>query len=209
MAGHDIIVIGASVGGVETLTQLVAHLPEDLPAAVFVVLHISPDAPSVLGRILSRSGPLPARAAQDDEPIQHGRIYVAPPDHHMLVKQGYVSVVRGPKENRPRPAIDPLFRSAAAAYRSRVIGVVLTGLLDDGTAGMLAVKRCGGTAIVQDPEEALYPDMPRSVLETMQVDYVIPVAENRGHSGTPHQEAGPRGTRCTVRGKGRGEYSGR
>lgn len=150
-AGHDIIVVGASLGGVETLSKLVSGLPHDLPAAVFVVLHVPAESPSALSWLLDRAGPLLASGATDGEAIRPGRIYVAQPDHHLLVKQGYVRVIRSPRENRHRPAIDPLFRSAAAAYTSRVVGVVLTGLLDDGTVGLRAIKKCGGIAVVQDP----------------------------------------------------------
>lgn len=157
MPGHDIIVIGASAGGVEALVTLTRSLHRNLQAAVFVVLHIPPQSPSLLPEILSRAGQLKAVQAADDMKIEHGHIYVAPPDHHMLVERGKVRVVHGPKENRHRPAVDPLFRSAALAYGPRVIGVILTGALDDGTAGLLAVKRRGGIAIVQDPDEALYP----------------------------------------------------
>jgi two-component system chemotaxis response regulator CheB len=142
MANHDIIVIGASAGGVEALLKLAAQLPDDLPAAVFVVQHTAPDGPGRLADLLDRAGPIEARLAQNGEAIQRGVMYVAPPDQHLLVHKDYIGITRGPRENRARPAIDPLFRSAAVAYGSRVIGVVLTGLLDDGTAGLLAVKRC-------------------------------------------------------------------
>jgi two-component system, chemotaxis family, protein-glutamate methylesterase/glutaminase len=177
MAGHDIIVVGASAGGVEALSALARGLPKDLPAAVFVVLHISPQTPSILPTILSRVGALPASHAVNEEKIEHGRIYVAPPDHHLLVERGYVRVIRGPRENRYRPAVDPLFRSAALAYGSRVVGVILTGALDDGTAGMRALKAGGGISVVQEPREALYPGMPRNVIENVPVDYRLPLAE--------------------------------
>lgn len=172
-AGRDIIVIGASTGGVEALCRLVSQLPADLPAAVFVVLHISPNAPSLLGKILDRAGPLHAAAAQEGEPIRHSRIYVAPPDYHLMVANGHVQLARGPKENRSRPAVDPLFRSAAEAYGARVVGVILTGFLDDGTAGLMAIKRSGGTAVVQDPDDAMYPQMPRSAIQNVEVDHVV------------------------------------
>jgi two-component system chemotaxis response regulator CheB len=176
MAHHDIIVIGASAGGVEALLQLAAQLPYDLPAAVFVVQHTSPDGPGRLAALLNPAGPLEARPAQHGEAIQRGVIYVAPPDQHLLVHKDYIGISRGPRENRARPAIDPLFRSAAVAYGSRVIGVVLTGLLDDGTAGLLAVKRCGGVAVVQHPDDAMYSDMPASALANVEVDYCLPLA---------------------------------
>jgi two-component system chemotaxis response regulator CheB len=175
--GHDIVVIGASAGGVEALTKLVERLPADLAASVFVVLHIPAQNPSFLPTILSRSGPLQAVHPGNGDIIQRGVIYVAPPDQHLLVEQGYIHLIRGPKENRHRPAIDPLFRSAAVAYGPRVVGVVLTGSLDDGTAGLVAIKRVGGIAVVQDPNEAFYPSMPLHALEHVHVDYKLPLSE--------------------------------
>jgi two-component system chemotaxis response regulator CheB len=177
MAGHDIIVIGASAGGVEALKQLVTALPADLRAAVFVVIHIPPFATSAMPAILRRAGHLQAAHAQENQLIEMGRIYIAPPDHHLLLKYGYVNLSRGPTENGSRPAIDPLFRTAARAYDSRVIGVVLSGTLDDGTAGLLAIKERGGLAVVQDPTDALYPGMPTSAIENVQVDHVVPISE--------------------------------
>ena len=174
---HDIIVIGASMGGVEALSQLVAQLPPRLAASVFIVLHVSPDSRSLLPEILSRMGPLPAVHPVDHEPLEHGRIYVAPNDHHLLVEPGHVRVVRGPMENGHRPAVDPLFRSAARAYGARVVGVVLTGALSDGTAGLVAVKSQGGIAVVQDPEDAYCPDMPRSALEYVSADHRVRLSE--------------------------------
>jgi two-component system chemotaxis response regulator CheB len=173
-----IVVIGTSAGGVEALSYLVSHLPADLDAAVMIVLHLPSHATSVLPKILSRAGKLPAAHAQDNEKIIPGRIYIAPPDYHLLVKPVYVNLVRGPRENNHRPAIDPLFRSAARAYGRQVVGVVLTGVLDDGTAGLQAVKMRGGTAIVQKPEDAVYPGMPRSAIENVDdIDYILPLSE--------------------------------
>lgn len=177
MPGHDIIVIGASAGGLKALGAIVGTLPPDIDAAIFIVQHLPADKPSILPKILEDVGSLPASHPSDGEPIQKGRIYVAPPDYHLLVNQGSMGVVHGPKENRFRPAIDTLFRSAARAYGSRVVGVVLTGYLDDGTVGLQAVKKRGGVAIVQDPKEAEYPSMPKSALRYVKVDRCLPLAE--------------------------------
>ena len=177
MLHHDIIVIGSSAGGVETLMRLCAGLPVDLSAAVFIVQHISPTSKSVLPDLLTRAGPLPARHPVDGEAIQSGHIYVAPPDQHLLLREGSIMLRHGPQENRTRPAIDPLFRSAAVAYGPRVIGVVLTGLLDDGAAGLVAIRRCGGLCIVQDPDDAQWPEMPRRAIERTQPDHIVPISE--------------------------------
>ena len=162
MAGYRIIVIGASAGGVSALSSIVGALPADINAAVFIVLHVPPDRPSALPQILARASALPCAHAVDGEPIQRGKIYVARPDYHLLVHRGEVRVVRGPEENRFRPAVDALFRSAARAYGPNVVGVVLTGALDDGTVGQQDIKRLGGTTIVQDPGDAEFPWMPRN-----------------------------------------------
>jgi two-component system, chemotaxis family, protein-glutamate methylesterase/glutaminase len=177
MDGRDIIVIGASAGGVTALETLAAGLPADLPAAVMVALHLAPGQSSTLPRILDRAGPLRASHADDGEAYERGRIYVAPPDHHLLVRNGRLRLTRSARENLHRPAIDPLFRSAAVAHGPRVIGVVLTGELDDGTAGLSAVKRCGGTAVVQDPRDAAHPSMPQSALKNVAVDHCVPVSD--------------------------------
>jgi two-component system chemotaxis response regulator CheB len=174
----DIVVIGASAGGIQALQEMAGALPYDFPASIFVVQHIAAESPSVLASILSRAGPLPAHTARHLQRILPGNIYVAPPDHHLLLDPaGHILTTRGPKENRFRPAVDPLFRSAARAFGPRVIGVVLTGGLDDGTAGLWAIKRRDGTAVVQDPADALYPSMPLSALRHIAVDYCVPLAE--------------------------------
>jgi two-component system chemotaxis response regulator CheB len=174
---RDIIVIGASWGGVTAIRDLLATLPADLPAAVFVVQHVAPTHTSLLPEIINFASPLAAAHPADGDEIVRGRVYVAPPDQHLLVAEGRVRVVRGPKENRARPAIDALFRSAAFVYGPRVTGVVLTGLLDDGTAGLYAVKRRGGAAVVQDPDDAAARDMPASALRHVEVDACLPLGE--------------------------------
>ena len=177
MAKKDIVVIGASAGGMEALQALVSRLPAGLAASLFVVWHLSPGAKSILPSILSKSGPLQAKHPRDGDRIERGTIYVAPNDHHMLLENGYIRVAKGPKENRFRPAVDPLFRSAAYVYGPRVIGVVLTGALDDGTAGLWTIKLRGGTAIVQEPSDALIRGMPLNALDNVAVDHRLPVAQ--------------------------------
>jgi two-component system chemotaxis response regulator CheB len=174
---RDIIVVGASAGGVEALAEFAAHLPAHLPVAVFIVLHMPAYGHSVLPEILNRRGPLPAAHPQEGEVIQPGHIYVALPDHHLLMKAGHILLTRGPAEHTHRPAIDTLFRSAARAYGPRVVGVVLSGTLDDGTAGLQAIKMRGGLALVQDPAEAMFAGMPQSAIESVAVDAVQPIAE--------------------------------
>ncbi|HKG13396.1 MAG TPA: chemotaxis protein CheB [Pyrinomonadaceae bacterium] len=178
MHRKDIIVIGTSSGGIDALKELVAEFPRDLKAAVFIVMHVAPYSLGILPEILGREGTLPASNASDWEQIEPGRIYVAPPDHHLLLEaSGYVRVTRGPRENRFRPAIDPLFRSAAAAFGPRVVGVILTGWLDDGTAGLWAVKERGGAAVVQHPDDAFAPAMPLNAIKHVEVDHVVPLKE--------------------------------
>lgn len=178
MPEKNIIVIGTSAGGIEALNALLGGLPKNLPASIFVVQHIPGQSPSILPEILSRAGELPATHARDGELIRPGHIYVAQPDHHLLVEEpNRIRLTRGPKENRFRPAVDPLFRSAARAFGPRVIGIVLSGGLDDGTVGLLAIKRRGGLAIVQDPQEAIYPSMPLNAMRHVKVDYALPARE--------------------------------
>lgn len=174
---REIIVIGASAGGFEPLKKLVAGLPKDLAAAVFIVWHLPANAQGILPSVLEKEGALPAAHGVDGEEIKTGRIYVAPPDHHLLVEENRVRVTKGPKENRFRPAVDTLFRSAAYAYGARVIGVILSGALDDGTAGLWTIKLRGGAAVVQEPTDSEYPSMPESALREVEVDYSVPVSE--------------------------------
>ena len=171
-----ILVIGASAGGVDALRSLTAGLPADLSAAIFVVLHIGAHK-SALPWLLNQAGSLPARHPQDGDLIEPGHIYVAPPDHHMILQHGQVRLTRGPRENWARPAVDPLFRSAAATYGSAVVGLILTGGLNDGTAGLIEVKQHGGIAIVQDPDDAESSSMPRSALQHVAVDHCMPLQD--------------------------------
>jgi two-component system, chemotaxis family, protein-glutamate methylesterase/glutaminase len=173
-SGPDVVVIGASAGGVDTLKRVVAGLPPDLPAAVCIVLHIAPGSPSALAHILSRSGPLRCRQAADGDPLLAGEILVASPDRHLVIEDGRVRLTAEPRENGHRPSIDALFRSAARTLDGRVIGVVLSGNQDDGAAGLAAIASCGGRTIVQDPEDAHYASMPTSALANVAVDTVVP-----------------------------------
>lgn len=177
MTRKDIVVVGASAGGIEALRSLVSELPADFPGSIFIVLHTGPDSPGLLDQILQRVSLVPVRNPIDKEEIKTNQIYVARPDHHLLIEPGIICLSRGPKENSFRPAVDPLFRSAAQVYGPKVIGVVLTGGLDDGTAGLWAIKKLGGTAIVQDPDDAMFPSMPRHALQHVDVDHCVPLAQ--------------------------------
>jgi len=172
-----LVVVGASAGGIETLRTIVGMLPADFPAPICIVVHSAPQAPGVLDRIFARAGVLPVKHPASGEMLQPGHIYVAPPDRHLVIAPGRIRVTRGPRENRFRPAIDPLFRSAAQVYGPRAIGVILSGSLDDGTDGLWTIKQLGGCAIVQDPADALFPDMPRHALDHVNADFVLRAAD--------------------------------
>lgn len=176
MDDYPLVVIGGSAGGLSALLELVRHLPGDLNAALFVVLHLSPGSPGTHASLLRAQGARSAIEARDGELIRPGNIYVCPPDHHLLVEPGRMTLSHGPRENRQRPAVDPLFRSAARAYGRRVVGIVLSGMLDDGTAGLWAIKARGGLALVQEPAEARASAMPQNAIARVKVDAVLPVA---------------------------------
>jgi two-component system chemotaxis response regulator CheB len=172
MSPCNVIVVGASAGGVEALMHLIGCLPHDLESAVAIALHTPENSPSVLPQILARNGSIKVAHATDGEPLVHGRVYVANPGRHVLIKRRFVRSVNGPHENGHRPSVDPLFRTAARAHRRRVTGVILSGSLDDGTAGLATIKALGGSAFVQDPIEALFDGMPLSAIENVAVDFV-------------------------------------
>ncbi len=176
---ETLIVIGASAGGVTALSAIFAALPASFPAAILAVMHVGARK-SVLPDILDKNSALPVRFAETGEAVRAGRILLAPPDRHMLVAnpagRATVELNRGPREHYTRPAIDPLFRSAAAACGPKVVGVILSGYLDDGTAGLRAIKARGGKALVQEPREAQAPSMPHSALAHVAVDWCLPVA---------------------------------
>jgi two-component system chemotaxis response regulator CheB len=174
----DVFVIGASAGGLEPLKQIVRRLPADFPAAICIVVHISPQSPGHIPEILADAGLLPAAHAVDGEPLEKGRIYVAPPDHHLVIEPKHkLRLGRGPKENLFRPAIDPLFRSAAIHYDGRAAGIILSGGLDDGAAGLAAIKHLGGAAIIQAPDEAIVSSMPLAAQRATPIDYSLPADE--------------------------------
>ncbi|MGY8638633.1 chemotaxis protein CheB [Bradyrhizobium sp. 14AA] len=173
MSNRDIIVIGGSAGATQPLKQLLGGLPADLPAAVFIVLHIPAQGIGILSTVASSAGPLPVRQAENGMKIEPGQVYLAPPDHHLLLAADRILLGRGPRENMVRPAIDALFRSAALSHGPRVIGVLLSGLLSDGAAGLNAIKCCGGMAVVQDPQDAISAEMPRRAMEATTVDLCV------------------------------------
>ena len=177
MKTHHVIAIGTSAGGVKALKAIIRLLPKNFAASIHIVQHISSTEASNLAAILNQVSKLKTTFAKDKELIEPGKIYIAPPDYHLLLESDRVRVIRGPRENRMRPAIDPLFRSAAIAYKSYATGVILTGMLDDGTAGLQAIKACGGTTIAQDPKEAEYPSMPQSAIDNVVVDRIVPIQE--------------------------------
>jgi two-component system, chemotaxis family, protein-glutamate methylesterase/glutaminase len=177
LSNFDVIVIGASAGGVGSLQRLVEPIPAEFSAAILIALHLPDGIRSMLPEILMRAGSLPAAHAINDEPVMPGRIFIAPAGFHLTVNGGHLTVTRGAREHGHRPAIDPLFRSAALSYGARAVGVVLSGSLDDGTAGLLEIKRAGGVAIVQDPADTEWPSMPLSALKHVDVDYCVPASQ--------------------------------
>jgi two-component system chemotaxis response regulator CheB len=177
MAGVDVIVIGASAGGLQALLDIVAALPASLPAAVLVTVHTPTESTSRLPQILARATPLAVRFAEHGDRLAAGHIYVARPDVHLLIDGDSLALNHGPRQNGFRPAIDPMFRSAADAFGPRAMGVVVSGALDDGTYGLARIKAAGGTAVAQDPEEALVASMPLSAIRNVEVDHVLPAAQ--------------------------------
>jgi two-component system, chemotaxis family, protein-glutamate methylesterase/glutaminase len=176
--GRNIVAVGTSAGGLEALDELIGQLSKDIPASIFVVQHLAPEGSgNPLLERLSRHKAFRCKLATHGERFERGRIYIAPPDHHLLVKKTEILVTKGARENRHRPGIDPLFRSAAVNHGRHVVGVVLTGMLDDGTAGLIAIRKCGGVTVVQDPQEATYPGMAESALANLPVDHCVRIAE--------------------------------
>jgi len=177
MPVRDIVVIGGSAGGIEAVQRVLGSMPPGLPAAVFVAVHLSPRGKSFLAKILDRHGALPAHEAANGARIEPGHVYVAPPDRHLMIAEDHIHLTRGPKEGLHRPSINVMFRSAASTYGPRVIGILLSGMLDDGAAGLWEIARHGGTAIVQDPAEAAFPSMPMNALQDAKVDFTLRAAE--------------------------------
>jgi len=188
---YKIVVIGASAGGIEASKQLLDDFPADLPAAVFLVIHIPATHKSHLTKIMSRNGKLTAKNPEDGEQVRPGNIYIAPPGRHMIIHGGVIRLTMGPHENGHRPALDPLFRSAAAEYGSRVTGVILSGNLDDGVAGLKAIQKAGGMTIAQDPNEAPFPGMPENAIRALKLDHVLPVKRIAGVIRRSLAEAAP------------------
>ncbi|HEY0056705.1 MAG TPA: chemotaxis protein CheB [Pedobacter sp.] len=178
----QIVVIGTSAGGQNALVKLISQLQKDFPAPILVVQHISADATGdALLDALNTQTTLRCEHAVNKAGLKPGHVYIAPSDHHLMVdKNQTLLVTKGAQENRSRPGIDPLFRSAAVAFRNKVIGIILTGYLDDGVAGLVVIKRCGGICIVQDPADAEYPDMPQNAINHVKVDYTVPLSEMGG-----------------------------
>ena len=177
MGSQNIVAIGASAGGVDALQQMVSGLPADYSGSMFVVLHMPPDAPTLLPKILNRAGRLPAVTARDGDRIQRGHIYVAPPDHHLMLNDGFIRLTSGPRENRHRPSIDVLFRSVAKVYGPRSVAVLLSGMRDDGVSGLIAVKRQGGTVLIQKPTDADFPELPKTGIALDSPDSVLSAAD--------------------------------
>lgn len=175
MAKHDIVVIGGSAGSLSALQSVLSAFPAKLPASIFITIHLGES--SVLPEILQRATPLKVSSPQNGEKMHAGNVYIAPTDHHLIPREDCIEVTKGPRENRHRPSIDVLFRNAARAFRSRVIGVVLSGALDDGVAGMYSIKAKGGLTVAQDPKDALIPELPHNVVKAMDVDAIAPAAK--------------------------------
>lgn len=177
MAGHDIVVLGASAGGIEPLKAVLAALPQDLSAALFAVVHLNPHSENRLAKSFAPITPLRVKTAEGNERLEPGQLLMARADHHLVVKSDHIEITQGPRENQWRPSIDVLFRSAAVAHGPRVVGVILSGSLDDGTVGLIAIKRCGGLTLAQEPASADFPDMPESAIRTGSIDHVLPAKE--------------------------------
>jgi two-component system, chemotaxis family, protein-glutamate methylesterase/glutaminase len=175
MSKKDIVTIGGSAGSLDTLQTVIHKLPQDFPAAVFVTIHLSPRAKSHLSKVLGRGSSIPVLSARDGQEIRGGTVYVAVPDRHLVVAKNHIRLTRGPKEGLHRPSINVMFRSASASYGERVVGVLLSGMLDDGASGLWDIANRKGVAVVQDPAEAIFPSMPMSALQDVPVDYVAKV----------------------------------
>ena len=183
MAVSRVVVIGTSAGGIAALRELARDLPPDFPAPICIVLHIAPQSPELVPDILSRVARMPVIHPRDRQRLEAGTIFVAPPDRHLIVEPGCLRLTTGPRENCFRPAIDPLFRTAAQVYGPAAIGVILTGNLGDGTEGLRALKQLGGVAIVQDEKDARFPAMPADAARHVPIDYCVPLNELAGLLG--------------------------